>query len=195
MTLAAHRDNIEPMFRRVIQIVVVILGLLATFVAFQFAGWQQAPSGNGVSNCIFGLPSLWVLAFVFAFVTVSSFFAILGLPVFAGAPVLRFSSFCGLSIFSIGPVVNLFAGWRLLIGFIGGNMAGFTATPQAIRIFSMFMKLGNRFELLAFRASFCLNCVRHILSFAKSMFKAVCGLRPADGLFYCSNGIMRVNSF
>lgn len=83
---------------------------------------------------------------------------------------------------------GLLARFRLLTGFTGGIVADFTPNPQPIPSVAVFVKFRKRLNLLAVRAAFGYDCLRHILNLPKIMFRAIGGLRPVCGSFYCIGG-------
>ena len=98
-----------------------------------------------------------------------------------------------LTIFAVASAVRFFARLCLPIFSVIGFFAGFAIALKPARFGGILVKVGGGKKLLALGAAFCLNRFRHILSFTKSMLKAVCGLRPADGFVYCICSNERVN--
>lgn len=171
-------NNIEPMLRRITLPVMINTSLLAALITFERSWAGEFARNNRIVDRSIGLAPLWI----FAIVSALDFFALFALAIFA----IIFFIFFRFCVFENSPAVDILAGLCLGVDSICGIYTILTPTPKTVRVATLFVKLRHAFCLLAFRAGLCLNCLRHSFTSVKVMFKAVCGLRPADGLFYCT---------
>ena len=137
MAILTQRNDIKPMFRFIPAMMVIMLSRLSTRAIHCF--WRnQSAIPYGIIDFTPYLVSFWVVCvFTFCgkFATWTSFV------------------FC----------LNCFAFWTFLICARTKRMAHFTLTVIAILFRAIFEKLSCWFNLLAFRTSFCLNCLSHNL--------------------------------
>jgi hypothetical protein len=140
MTLSTKRNDIEPVLRGVPAPVMILLCLSTALLALEIGGRGKLASVNGGIERTSGFYLVWVLQTAFT---------------------IGPAAFFGLAVFAASPAIDFFARLRLPICFQGGINAAFTPTVQPIGIAAAFVKLRQWFDLLAFRATLCLNCVRH----------------------------------
>ncbi len=170
MTFYTNRNNIEPMFFGVTFPVMIFFGWVGTIMALQSIRMGQFAYANSVINSIssvdFRLVFLTVSAFaLYAFFSLEisciakivNYFTLFRLAVF----LVSFFTFIALFIFSVATGMYLSAFFGLLELFLVRFVAVFTKALKSIFCLSVFVVLRNWFNLLAMRATLCLNCLRH----------------------------------
>ena len=154
MTLNTNRNDINPMLRLVVP-VVILLALLAAFGTFLSAGRGYFACGNGIIDHITSLSLMGIDGVILAGIG----FALVGLVVFAG---------CGFS----------------LVGLIVCSVARLAMRMQAVFATTALVKLRNWKNSFAFRTSLCWNGLIHNLSFVKVMFRGRLPYRAVGSLYY-----------
>lgn len=91
-------------------------------------------------------------------------------------------------------LIGSFSCFCFAINSVSYSFTYFALRPKTILIVSLFTKVRNWFNFLAPGACFGLNWLRHSFTFNNVMFKAVRGLRPTGGLYYCIALFIIVNA-
>ncbi len=178
ITSSTNRNDIKPMFTVVTVPMMILCGLLTAISTLEVFGFWQPTSFESIFNSAMRPEFHTVLPISFALL-----FAFIALSV---SPI----PFCNSGFILLAVQLSFyFIPVGLLIFCASKIMTSFAISCKSVFLTSVFVKFRRGFDLLAFRAAFQYDCLRHILTSFKSMFKAVCGLRPADGLFYYRSGI------
>jgi ABC-type antimicrobial peptide transport system permease subunit len=177
MAKSAQGNNIKPMLYRITQVVMILFGLFATLLAVEIGRWTKKIDSNELMNFVFCFSFILVIQIIFALITPRQFFTLFRLPIAMKVLFDLFSLIVFAAVFSVlfaflVCVQSFFAVYSLVISLFYYFPAVSTPILQAIRPCAVFGKFSNWQNTFAFRADLCENCVRHILSFAKSMFQA-----------------------
>lgn len=176
MAFLTNRHNIEPMFWFV---TVPMMILLSRFMAIitQLSNWaRQFTYCYCVSHGIACFPA----------------FRMAKTRILACTPLSNFPFWSLSIIFVITLLVSYESSFVFLIISLGaGVLTIFTPIFVTIRTSRVFVKFRKLFEILAFRATFCLNCLSHnVLSLSKNVLVRVdCRHIPAVGSSYYTGGI------
>lgn len=176
MTINTNRNNIKPMFRFITFVVMIMLSGLRTENAEQ-KSWRNQ---FACINCM-------IYSFS-RFVFFRMFFACKLLIEFAFFTLIIFicpSFFCKFTFFRLRiPFMRQFSRFCFAIFSLFNRLTGFAII--LITCCSVFVKFRNRFEVLAFRTTFCLNCLRHDLFLLKKGYclEPVTGYAPVVGSLY-----------
>ena len=140
MALSTNRKNIEPMFDRVTQIMMIVKSRVKTEIAPQRANFRQFSCCNSVIYSIFCFAAVRILLDV-EFAHFSSDFL---------SPFALLISFEACLSF-----------WRFSISGVLCLIAYFAIRLIAAFFFFGIVKFSNRLDKFALRASFCYNLLRH----------------------------------
>ena len=162
MTFSANSNNIKQMFWFVAVPVMILLGGFRTIMAQQSIWAGQLAINNSLIYGLNGLLIFWMTnrkapESIFSFFAFSiSFHCTFEFFCFA-------KSFLSNSAF-IAFLIMFFCRFTFFapaIFFCTFQMAYFALASISILMFWMFVKFRKLFDLLAFRALFCLNCLSH----------------------------------
>jgi len=174
MTFYTNRNNIEPKFRLIAFMVMVLFGLFGAIMTLQSIGSGQFTGDNGFINEFMCSCSLWMLFSIVITCASLFYFALFGLAVLFLSFSQNFSTFFCLPIMALEFSYSLFALFGLAVFFecflvkffsltclLVVYKTCFTTRPIALLFPRMLVKFGNWFNFVAFQALFCLNCFRH----------------------------------
>ena len=160
MTDLANRNNIEPVFGFITQIVVVFFCRFAARALQGMNSGQFATTDSGI-DCIFSFLTLWKLFLIFSDALLVVLFTLFALSV---------------------SVPTFFTLFTLPIPF-------FTCLALiliAIFAFTIWVKFRNRFDLFAIATSFCYDLFRHAFLLTRKSCLEPLESQSLCGLFYCN---------
>ena len=160
MTRTTNRNNIEPMFGRIVRMVILLRLFAAT--ALKQSGFRHVFSCYCI---VYSTLCSTFIGIVFA-IFLTGLLAFFRLTI----QLVCLPAFFGSAIFFITLPVCLFAFRSSAIFFLVQRCAFFAPRMKAIFMSSGFIKLRSGFNSFAIYASFCLNCLRHFLF----LFKRLC---------------------
>ena len=178
MTLYTNRNNIKPMLRFISVVMVVFICLFTTGTLQRIRSWQST-----IDNCLLyhtiSFSSLWITYIIQFIATLFVYFS--------------FFTFVIFRRYSIGNRFTMFSLPIFAHAFIIANF-----TNIVITIFSsvVFVKVRQRFDLLAFRAFSGYVWVRHgFLLIRKSCLEPVAGytLRSAHSILLTNRFLSNIN--
>ncbi len=153
MTLITNRYNIKPMLRGIAVPVVILLGRFRAIVADFSIRTGQFAISNSVIYSMLSFRLIWMASFETFFSRAFICFA-----------------FCGSTVTKTALAMCHFATFCLAVFFYFFQVTNFALRFVSTFVTAVFVKFGKLFEVLAFRASFCLNWFSHnILSLQKNV--------------------------
>jgi len=185
MAFYTNRNNVKSMLFSISFVVMVFLCIVIAIETMQSLRTDKNAFFDCSCNSLVCLVAVSVLLTIF--LTVDFIFS--AVTVFLKCFIKSISSTFRIIVYFISFTSSLFA----VLGFIPYFSSKFCTILASIAmvIFCRFIliKQVNRFNLFAFDTSFRYDWFSHFFSPIKVMVKAVCGLRPTDGLFYYSTSI------
>jgi len=180
MAFSTNWNNIKPIFRKVTPMMILLCWMVSIMtkqgirtrkltnsdsLIYSFDGFHLIRIAGKKTFCCFSVHSFAFLALVISLISCFALFA------------LFITFYCCL--------LRCFAFFSFLIFFNIFQEANFALIMQSIFSTSILVKFRNRFDLLAFRATFCLNCLRHyFLLYRKFCLEPVAVHTTAVGSFY-----------
>ena len=156
MTFNTDRHNIKPVFRLITFIVLVLLGWFRTAMAEFGIGTGQFTNGNSIIDSTMSFNSLRMASFETFLID----FVFL---------TLSMALMSGFAFFALGIL----------------QPTSFTLIPMSIFIIMFLVKFSKRFDLLAFRATFAYDLLRHNLLLTRRL-----RLEPISSLHDCGRLVL-----
>lgn len=126
-------------------VMMILLCLCGAVMALQGINSGQFTNGNSIVHSSMSVSYFWMTTIIAFYTSGESNFTFWTLPIFL---------YCCFALFC------------LVIYAVSFQVADFAIRSIAVSFVKVFVKLRKLFEVLAFRASFCLNCFSH--SFLRS---------------------------
>ncbi len=156
MAFFTNGNNIKPILRGISFVMMILLCLL-TASAFQSISSNQFARCNSVSNSITCFRAFWKTIIMFFGIFRANFFALFAFAIIFNNNLTLFCAivFCG------GYSLTLFACFCLISLLVIFRLAYFACTLMPVFYCLVFMKFRERFNLFAFKTSFCYDLLRH----------------------------------
>ncbi len=190
MTRNTSRNNIKPMLWFVTFMVMILLCLMITVIAFQSLRMEQFASTNRVIDSIMGFCHFGMSSFnsdisssaLFALiVTLCACFSFFSFTVLADIFAMNLFAVFSFIVFLVIQSFIFF----VFLGLLPLPFAIFTATIKAVFPASVLIKFRCRFDLFAHPAIFCYDSLRHgFLHIRKSCLEPVARYILAVGSFH-----------
>lgn len=185
MTRNTNRNDIEPVFRRIAEMMMILFCLLRAKYTLSCMNFRQFMTANSGKH---GEMSFSMKRIMLSIFHRAMYSYLATLFCFAVSPTVFFgnhSSFLAFVIFLTCASMSLFALCCLLIGLGMFFFAGFTPASMPILIRLGFVKFAERLYFSTFGTMFCYALLRHDRFSNKRLCLEPGEVRPSFGSLYC----------